>query len=472
MTFDQFLRIIRARWKLALSIFLFSVVATVVGSLIFPKKYAAVSKVLIDGRPDPISGNSTPANLSNMTMLATQIDIIQSERVARQVVTTLKVGDNASLHEDWVRDTKERGDYTAWVADVISKGLKVSLSSRESNVIEIMYEGTDPAFSAALANAFAQAYIDTTVQVKVNPARQYNDFFEERSRVAREKLDAAQQKLAAAQRERGILATDERMDIEMSRLADLSSQVIALRALKSEADVRTRESRRDLDGSIEVMTNTNIAALKADIGRTEAQLQQLLSRYGDRHPTVLELRANIDTAKAQLRRETARVSTSLGMSSSMSSSREAVADQAYLAQREKLMKMKESRSELAVLEREVENAQRMYEAIMARMGQTTLESASVQSPVSILSVAVEPVEPSSPRLVLNTIVSVVLGALVALIVALLLELFDRRIRSSDDLTELLETPVLGQLPGPDAKKSRKLALPKSLSRSNDRPALV
>lgn len=472
MTFDQFLRIIRARWKLALSIFLFSVVATVVGSLIFPKKYAAVSKVLIDGRPDPISGNSTPANLSNMTMLATQIDIIQSERVARQVVTTLKVGDNATLHEDWVKDTKERGDYTAWVADVISKGLKVSLSSRESNVIEIMYEGSDPVFSATLANAFARAYIDTSVQVKVAPSRLYNDFFEERSRVAREKLDAAQQKLAAAQRERGILATDERMDIEMARLADLSSQVMALRALKSEANVRTTESRRDLDGSIEVMTNPAIATLKSDIGRTEAQLQQLLSRYGDRHPTVLELRANIESAKAQLRRETARISTSLGMNSTMSNSREAVADQAYLAQREKLMKMKESRSELAVLEREVENAQRMYEAIMARMGQTTLESASVQSPVSVLSEAVEPTEASSPKLVLNTIIAVVLGALVAVIAALASELFDRRIRSSDDLTELLETPVLGLLPGPVAKSSGKFSLPKRLSRSNDRPALV
>lgn len=472
MTFDQFLRIIRARWKLALSIFLFSVVATVVGSLIFPKKYAAVSKVLIDGRPDPISGNSTPANLSNMTMLATQIDIIQSERVARQVVSTLKVGDNASWHADWVKDTKERGDYTAWVADVISKGLKVSLSSRESNVIEIMYEGSDPVFSATLANAFARAYIDTSVQVKVAPSRLYNDFFEERSRVAREKLDAAQQKLAAAQRERGILATDERMDIEMARLADLSSQVMALRALKSEANVRTTESRRDLDGSIEVMTNPAIAALKSDIGRTEAQLQQLLSRYGDRHPTVLELRANIESAKAQLRRETARISTSLGMNSTMSNSREAVADQAYLAQREKLMKMKESRSELAVLEREVENAQRMYEAIMARMGQTTLESASVQSPVSVLSEAVEPTEASSPKLVLNTIIAVVLGALVAVIAALASELFDRRIRSSDDLTELLETPVLGLLPGPVAKSSGKFSLPKRLSRSNDRPALV
>lgn len=472
MTFDQFLRIIRARWKLALGIFLFSVVATVVGSLIFPKKYAAISKVLIDGRPDPISGNSVPANLSNMTMLATQIDIIQSERVARQVVQTLKIGDNDAIRQDWIKATQERGDYTAWVADVIAKGLKVSLSSRESNVIEITYEGTDPAFSAALANAFAQAYIDTTVQVKVAPSRLYNDFFEQRSRVAREKLDAAQQKLAAAQRERGILATDERMDIEMARLADLSSQVIALRALKSEATARTTESRRDLDGSIEAMTSPNIASLKADIGRTEAQLQQLLSRYGDRHPTVLELRANIDTAKAQLRREMARISTSLGMSSNMSSTREAVADQAYEAQREKLMKMKESRSELAVLEREVENAQRMYEAIMARMGQTTLESASAQSPVSILSVAVEPTEASSPKLVLNTIIAVVLGGLVAVIASLASELFDRRIRSSDDLTELLETPVLGQLPGPGATSSGKFALPKRLSRSNDRPALV
>lgn len=472
MTFDQFLRIIRARWKLALSIFLFSVVATVVGSLIFPKKYAAVSKVLIDGRPDPISGNSTPANLSNMTMLATQIDIIQSERVARQVVQTLKIGDNEAIRQDWIKDTQERGDYNAWVADVISKGLKVSLSSRESNVIEITYEGSDPAFSAALANAFARAYIDTTVQVKVAPSRLYNDFFEQRSRVAREKLDAAQQKLAAAQRERGILATDERMDIEMARLADLSSQVMALRALKSEANVRTTESRRDLDGSIEVMTNPSIAALKSDIGRTEAQLQQLLSRYGDLHPTVLELRANIESAKAQLRRETARISTSLGMNSTMSNSREAVADQAYLVQREKLMKMKESRSELAVLEREVENAQRMYEAIMARMGQTTLESASAQSPVSVLSEAVEPTEASSPKIVLNTIIAVVLGALVAIIAALASELFDRRIRSSDDLTELLETPVLGLLPGPAAKSSGKFSLPKRLSRSNDQPALV
>jgi len=472
MTLDQFLRIIRARWKLSLSILLLSVMATVLASLVFPKKYAAVAKVLIDGRPDPVSGNQLSANATNMTMLTTQLDIIQSERVARQVVTALKIGDDAALRADWVKATKERGDYTAWVADVIGKGLKVSLSSRESNVIEIQYEGSDPAFAATLANAFAQAYIDTTVQVKVNPAKQYSDFFEERSRLAREKLDAAQQKLAAAQKERGILATDERLDIEMARLADLSQQVMALRAMKTEADTRTSEARKNLDGSIDVMNNLTVSGLKSEIAKAESTLQQLLARYGDQYPTVVEVRASLDSLRAQLRRETGRVSSSLGMNSNMSNTREAVADQAYGVQREKLMKLKEARSELAVLEREVENAQRMYEAIMTRMGQTSLEGASAQSPVSFLSAAVEPTSASSPKIVLNTVAAFVLGSLVAIIAALVAEMFDRRVRSGDDLTELLETPVIGRLPGPSGRTSSRFSLRKGAAHDADRPALA
>lgn len=472
MTLEQFLRIIRARWKLSLSILVLSVLTTVCASLVFPKKYAAVTKVLIDGRPDPVSGNQMSANATNMTMLTTQLDIIQSERVARQVVSTLKIGDDPTLRADWAKSTKERGDYIAWVADVITKGLKVSLSSRESNVIEIQYEGSDPAFAATLANAYAQAYIDTTIQVKVTPARQYNDFFEERSRLAREKLDSAQQKLAAAQKERGILATEERMDIEMVRLADLSQQVMALRSMKTEADTRTTESRKNLDGSIDVMNNTTIGGLKSEIAKTEATLEQLLARYGDRYPTVVEVRANLESLRSQLRRETGRVSSTLGMNSSMSGTREIAADKAYNEQREKLMKLKEARSELSVLEREVENAQRMYEAIMARMGQSNLESASAQSPVSILSPAVEPAEASSPKVVLNTIISVILGALVAIIAALGMEMFDRRVRSGDDLTELLETPLIGRLPGPVGQSSSRFRLRKNADRNADRPALA
>lgn len=240
MTFDQFLRILRARWKLAIGIFLSVVIITVVATLVFPKKYLATTSVLLDVRPDPVSSQQAISPLSAMSFLATQIDVIESRAVAQRVVRALRLDQNQQLKQDWLNDTKGKGDFEAWLATLMSKGRKVK-PSRESNVIEITYQGANPAFAAAMANAFAQAFIDVTVQFRTTPAKQYSDFFEERAKLAREKLETAQQRLAAAQKERGIVATEERLDVEMLRLTDLSQQVLALRANRSDAENRSRE---------------------------------------------------------------------------------------------------------------------------------------------------------------------------------------------------------------------------------------
>lgn len=456
MTFDQFLRIIRARWKLAAGIFLLVVASAVIGSLVFPKKYAATTTVIIDNRPDPVSGPQTTANSSSIAFLATQLDVIQSSLVAQRVVRELNLGESPTLRANWVKDTKERGDYQAWVADLIGKGLKVR-PSRDSNVIEIEYEGSDPGFAASMANAFAKAYIDTTVQFRVSPARQYSDFFEERAKLAREKLERAQQKLAAAQKERGIIATEERLDVEMLRLTELSQQVNALRAMRSDAQNRSLESRRNPELSGEVMTSQLMGSLKGDLARQEGRLLELLQRYSDAHPGVIEVRTTIANLRKQIRDETGRMSGALGSSLSVVAQREKEAITAYEDQKDKLMKLKESRSELAVLDREVDSAQRIYEAIMARLSQTNLEGSTSQAGIMVLSPASEPTDHSSPKLLLNTIIGLVLGILLALMAALGFELVDRRIRSADDLVQLLDVAVIGSLPGPEGKKPKLLS---------------
>ena len=164
MTFDQFLRILRARWKLAAGIFVAAVLITVIATLVFPKKYQASTTVLLDSRPDPVSAQSMNT-LSAMSFLMTQIDVIESPAVAQRVVRLLRLDENPTLRSQWAEETEQRGDYIAWLGDLMSKGLKVK-PSRESNVIEISYEGADPTFTAAMANAFAQAFIETTVQFK------------------------------------------------------------------------------------------------------------------------------------------------------------------------------------------------------------------------------------------------------------------------------------------------------------------
>jgi capsular polysaccharide biosynthesis protein len=69
-----------------------------------------------------------------------------------------------------------------------------------------------------------------------------------------------------------------------------------------------------------------------------------------------------------------------------------------------------------------------------------------------LTTAQPPAEASSPKILINTALSVFLGALLAIGVALLLELNDRRVRSAEDAVAVLGLPVLGTLPKPNAKR--------------------
>jgi hypothetical protein len=121
------------------------------------------------------------------------------------------------------------------------------------------------------------------------------------------------------------------------------------------------------------------------------------------------------------------------------------------AQRAKVLRMKAVRDDGLVLQRDLENAQRSYDAVQARLAQSSLESQTTQSNVNVLAQAVAPVEHSSPRLLLNTALAIVLGALLAIGTALLLEMMDRRVRGADDILATLDLPVIGILPKPGAK---------------------
>jgi succinoglycan biosynthesis transport protein ExoP len=464
MTLHQFLRILRARWILAASVFGFVVALTVILSLVLPKSYKSSATIMADVRPDPVSAMSSSGLLLS-GYLATQVDIIKSPTVAQKVVRTLRLTENDDMRARWEAATKGRGDFTVWLAEVIGRGLDVK-PSHESNVIEIEYEGSDPSFAAALANAYAQAYIESTVQIRVDPAKQYADFFEERSRLAREKLEKAQARLAAAQKEKGIVATEERLDVESLRLSELSNQVTSLRALKSETGTRSAQALRNPDQLQDVLNSSLIASLKADQARQESRLQELMQRYGDAHPSVVEAKSNLATLNSKIHAETARITGSVNINKSMAGTRESEALEAFEAQRQRVLKLKDSRYELQVLEREVESAQRIYDSIQQRLSQTNLESNANQSGLYLLSKASEPSSASSPKLVLNTIVSIVIGTLLALMSLMVAELLDRRIRGPIEITQVLEMQVIGILPAPKGKKG---LLSGSSKRTNDSP---
>lgn len=450
MTFGQFLSILRARWWVVALVLGLTVATTVVVSLLLPKQYTATASVVVDFKPDPVSafafgGGASPA------FMATQVDIIRSERVAQRVVRNLKLNENPQVRQQWLDETGGEGSIEAWLGTVFQKQMEVT-PSRESSVIAISYKAADPRFAAGLANAFAQAYIDTALELRTDPARLYSTFFENRAKEARETLEKAQSKVSAFQKQAGIIATDERLDVETARLNELSSQATMLQALLAESASRQAQAQGGQgDRMQEVLSNPNVTQLKADINRAEAQLQQLTTRLGDKHPQVVEAKASLAELRSRLDAETRKVTGGVTVSANITRQRVAEVQRALQAQRDKVLKMKAVRDEGLVLLRDVENAQRSYDALLQRFTQTSLEGQTTQSNINLLTQATPPLEPSSPKILLNTLLSVFLGSLLALGTALLLELMDRRVRNVDDVVEALGLPVLGLMPKPGSK---------------------
>ena len=457
MNLQQFLLILRARYKIALLVLIVTVSATFAVSELLPRQYTATAAVVVDVRaPDPIAGVTLPP----FGYMATQIDIIKSDRVALKAVKSLRLEENATVKAEWLEATEGRGKLDVWVANLLQKKLAVR-PSRESNFVSIDYTGIDPGFAAAVANAFAQAYIETNIELKVEPARQYARWFESQGTTLRENLEKAQSRLSAAQQKHGIVASDERLDVETAKLNEMSTQLTIVVGQTTDAQSK-QKSGAAADTLPEVVQNPLIQNLKADIARGEAKLQEVAGNLGKNHPQYKRMESELASLRQKLEAETRHITSGFATSRSVGKDRESELRAAIEAQRRKLLDLKRVRDELAVLTRDVEAAQKTYDTVSQRFNQQRLESQATQTNVAVLTPAEAPIEPSFPKPLRNTLLSIVLGTLLGIGAAIMLEMLDRRIRSAEDLAEMLPLPMLGVI-GNGKRPSRLALRPSSMA---------
>ena len=440
MSFHQFLLILRARYIAALSVLLLTVAAITGYTLWLPKQYSASAAVVVDVKSsDPVTGMMLQGMMAPGYM-ATQLDIINSDRTARSVVKSLKLEGSASVRGLWMDSTGGRGQLVDWLSALLQKNLDVK-PSRESNVITINYSAADPAFAATVANAFAQAYIDVNLDLRLAPARQYAAFFVEQTKAARDKLEAAQQALSDYLQKNGITSADERLDFETAKLNETSSQLTGVQAQTTDSQSKRQSSKADTVA--EVMQNPLINSLKTDISRLEAKLTESGGNLGKNHPQTLRTESELVTVRAQLEQETRKVTSSIETTYQISKRRESQLNAALSAQKGRVMILNKQRDELNVLRREVESAQHIFDNMSARASQSGIESQTNQTNIALLNPAIAPSSPSKPRVMLNILVSIFLGTLLGVGLALALELRSRRVRSAEDLTDALDIPLLG-----------------------------
>ena len=447
MNLIQFFLILKARKGLIFTSLALSVLIIGVISAFMPKVYTATASLVVNHQgPDPVTGLAMPSQLIP-GYLATQVDIMSSRNVALKVVDALKLAPatTANPNPDARMSARERQ------ADTLLKNLDVK-PSRESSVLYVTYKSRDPQTAARVANAFVQAYTQTNLELKTQPARETATWFDQQLGELRNNLAQAQAKLSSYQQSKGIVSLDNKFDTENARLTELSTQLVAAQSQSFETQAQQNTSSV---ASASVVNNQLIQGLKSELARAEAKLSNLGERMGKNYPEYQRTQAEVENLRAKVNSEIGVTRQSLGNTNAAAQQREGALRAALAAQKAKVLALNAERDGGSVLAREVESAQKLYDQALQRFGQTRLEGHAGQTEVAILSFAVIPANPASPRLSLNLALAVVLGALLGIGLALIREMMDRRVRSAYDLVAVLGAPVLGVLVG-DKDSSRRL----------------
>jgi polysaccharide biosynthesis transport protein len=453
MRLSQFVRILWVHRGMCFGIFVATLALAVAASFLLPKKYTGESAVVVDERGiDPLAPDGAmPVQLA-ANFVATQVDVIESHNVALKVVDRMKLVMDPAVIERFNDKTGGTGSIRDWEAEELLKSLTVK-PSRESNVIFVQFAAKSPQVAADTANSFADNYITTSLELKVDPARRQAGWFDQQVNDLRSALETAQQKLSTYQGQHGVIGNDDsnRLDAETARLTEISNHMVAAQAAMYDAETRQRQMNDALtkgrsSESVSVLQNPLLQNLKTELARSEARFADVSQRFDHNHPQYMSAQAELESLREKVAGEISNAVGTVAREAQIARQNMTDLQRAMEQQRKRILDLQHNQDEYTVLKRDVESARAAYDSSLQRGGETRLESRLKNTNTAILNYAYAPLKPSSPRLLLNLALAIVLGSIIAVSASLIKERFDPRVHSRADLLEGAELAVLAELP--------------------------
>ena len=469
------LRFLRRRRAVIISvtILITALVALIVHQL--TPQYRAQAVLMIDSRQANVT--NVEAVLSGLSTesaaITSELDILRSPPLMQRVVDRLNLYDHPLFNQapkpsawasvrEWVTGLLPEAFAERDAQEVIEEvpdpeaerrrlarrllgGLETENSGR-SYTIRVSYTSPDPQLSMQVANTVADQYLVDQLEAKFEATRRANSWLQERLEELREEVRVAE--LAVREyRETHNLVENHGVTVNEQQLAEINAQLVVAQVERSQAESRLQAARsgspeglRDVEGA------TLLRDLRAEISSLRRREAEMSTRYGDRHPEMINIRAERQDIQARIQEETGRVIQTLINEVEVARAKERALQEALGDLRGATAGAQRAGVELAELERQAEAARLLYENFLGRYRETSEQQELDRPDARIIAEAELPSQPSFPRKGLMMAGGGVLGLLLGLGAAVLLELLDRGFRRSEQLEKATATPILGVAP--------------------------
>ena len=322
----------------------------------------------------------------------------------------------------------------------------------DTRLVDIMYISADPAFAAQAVNAHAETYVRRNLDGRLETVRQTLKWVSGELATQQAAVETSDQALADYRESQDALSLNASTDIVTTRLADLNEQVT-----RAEADTRQKEvlyhQVADLDpdsgeaeGDPAIAQTPNLVRVTGDLAQLEAQKVTLSSRYGPRHPSIVDINSRIENARHQVRSEVRRAIQTVRSDYETARGAEQRLRLEFDRQKNRAEELSRKEVGYGVLERQSASNQRVYENLLQQEKELQVVANSRTNNVQLIDRAQVPAAPFAPNTRRDWMTAVTLGLMLAVGLVVGVEYLDDTIKTPDDVSRRLHLPLLGVVP--------------------------
>ena len=335
---------------------------------------------------------------------------------------------------------------------------------RNSRLVDVVFESTDPEIAARAANALSKGYIEQTFQQKLQVSQDASSWLEKELATQRDVVENAELALQRYREDHDAVSVEDRQNIVVQKLADLNAAVTRAKTTRIEKEAAFRQLQSlggggaAVDAFPLIIGNTFIQQLKTELAGLQRQQAELLERYGERYPDVIKTASAITTTRTKLDAEIAKVVESVRSEYLITVAQERELVGALESQKQEALALNRKGIEYAALQREAASTRQMFEGLLQRLKETGISGDRRTSDIRIVEPAEVPQAPVRPNKTYALAGAILGGALFAIALAFLFEYVDDRLRSPEEIRAYLGLPFLGLLPEISGDDTSEVAL--------------
>ncbi len=482
LTMDDYLAMLRRRFKVILIPALLAPLAGFGISYAFPPKYTSQSTVLVEAQKVPDT-YVQPVITSDFTQriqtLSQQVMSPSRLRPVIQQLALVKPEDEGKLIAEIQQNMQVEPVITSMSAPGVSGAKKKKPSATDEPVpgFNVNYTDSDAVRAQRICNAMTTLIVDENLRSRAEVAQGTTDFLSRQVDDAKRALDEQDAKLAAFKKQyMGQLPGDS--DNNMRTLLSLNTQLDATTQNLSRAQQDKAYTESLLAQQIAAwkssQSSTNPQALQTELTQLQAQLLQLQARYTDDYPDVIKTKADIAQVEKKLKDINSATANSSDSTETASAAEpaeirqlrlqihqyDAVIEQSAAEQKrlQTQVNIYQSRTAMSpnveeqykLLTRDNDNAQAFYKDLLAKKSSsglaTSMENQQQGEQMHILVGAGLPDEPSFPNRPIFAAGGLGVGLALGLILAIWLEFTDKSIRTEKDAAAVTDLPLLISVP--------------------------